>query len=171
VASRLIIGGTMALFKKFVKKLKKMIEKSRGRVKTKAKTKSKSSKKKSAPKGKRKLAKTKKTVKSKTKKKSKKISKKAKKTPKKPSMPSNYERIGLMTHYFPHVRAGVIKINKGKLSVGDQIHVKGATTDFKQEVKSLQIDHVPVQSVKKGDDAGLQTKDKVRQHDIVYRIK
>lgn len=107
----------------------------------------------------------------KAKKKVKKVSrKKAVKVKKKPEVPSNYQRVGVITHFFPHVSAGVIKIGKGSLAVGDQIHIKGATTDLKQPVSSLEINHVAVQSVKKGDDAGLGTQDRVRQGDIVYRV-
>lgn len=158
----------MAFFKKFVKKLKKILKDNRGASKSKSKKKSKPQKK-AVSKKKKKAVKAKKTSKTKSKKKTKKVSKKAAK--KAPSVPSNYERVGIITHYFPHVKAGVIKIAKGKLATGDQIHIKGATTDIKQTVASLQIDHVTVQSVKKGDDAGLQTKDKVRANDVVYRVR
>lgn len=155
----------MAIFKKFVKHIKKML-------KNKKKSNPAAKKKKrpaAAKKTKKKAVKGKKTTKSKAKK--KKAKKKKKVTPKAPRLPSNYERIGIITHYFPHVQAGVIKVGKGSIKVGDEIHIKGATTDFKQRVISLQIDHAPVQSAKKGDEAGLQTKDRVRQHDTVYRIK
>ncbi|MBI4971214.1 MAG: hypothetical protein HZC17_05185 [Candidatus Omnitrophica bacterium] len=80
-------------------------------------------------------------------------------------------KLGLVTHYFPHVEAGVIKVKKGTITVGDEIHIKGATTDFKQRVESLQIDHVPVQSAKIGAEVGFGAKNRVRQHDAVYLVK
>ena len=76
--------------------------------------------------------------------------------------------IGTVTHYFPHVRAAVIKI-KTPLSVGDSVKIKGHTTDFIQKVTSMQIDHVPIDSAKKGDEIGLLVDSRVRQHDIVYK--
>jgi len=53
--------------------------------------------------------------------------------------------------------------------VGDTLHVKGHTTDFKQKVSSMQINHVPIKTAKKGDEIGLRVKRKVRGGDSVYR--
>ena len=78
--------------------------------------------------------------------------------------------IGRMTHYFPHVKAGVVKVSKGTLSVGDTIHIKGHTTDFKQKVASLQLDHRPIQKAQKGQEVGVQVKSRVRQNDLVYKL-
>jgi hypothetical protein len=77
--------------------------------------------------------------------------------------------IGTVTHYFPKVRAGVIKLKKS-LSTGDTIKIKGHTTDFTQNVNSMQIDHVPINSAKKGQEIGLLVNSRVRQHDIVYKV-
>ena len=74
--------------------------------------------------------------------------------------------IGVVTHYFPHVQAAVIKLKK-PLAVGDTILIKGTTTDFQQQVESIQIDRVPIQKAKKGDEIGLQVKERVREHDLV----
>jgi hypothetical protein len=77
--------------------------------------------------------------------------------------------IGSITHYFPHVRAAVIKL-KSPLSVGDNIEIKGHTTDFKQSVVSMQIDRVVVNSAKIGQEIGLLVESRVRQHDQVFKI-
>ncbi|MFH1354836.1 MAG: translation elongation factor-like protein [Candidatus Omnitrophota bacterium] len=76
--------------------------------------------------------------------------------------------IGIVTHYFPHVRAAVIKL-KAPLSVGEAIKIKGHTTDFIQQIDSLQIDRVPIQSAKKGQEIGLLVDSRVRQHDLVFK--
>ncbi len=76
--------------------------------------------------------------------------------------------IGSITHYFPKVRAAVIKL-KAPLSVGDVIWVKGHTTDFKQTINSMQLDHVSLEVAKKGQEIGLLVTSRVRQHDIVYK--
>lgn len=76
--------------------------------------------------------------------------------------------IGVITHYFPKVRAAVIKL-KAPLSVGDSIKVKGHTTDFQQTIASMQIDHVTVDQAKKGQEIGLLVNSRVRQHDTVYK--
>lgn len=77
--------------------------------------------------------------------------------------------IGLITHYFPHVQAAVIKL-KGPLTAGDTVKIKGHTTDITQPVTSLQIDRVSIVSAKKGDEIGLQVISRVRQQDKVYKL-
>ncbi|MDD2680126.1 MAG: hypothetical protein PHO03_04965 [Candidatus Omnitrophica bacterium] len=77
--------------------------------------------------------------------------------------------IGSITHYFPHVQAAVVKL-KAPLAVGDTIKVKGHTTDFTQTIASMQIDRVPVNSAKIGEEIGLLVKSRVRQHDLVYKV-
>ena len=72
--------------------------------------------------------------------------------------------IGKVTHYFPHVNAAVVKLVR-PLSVGDTVEVLGHTTKFTQRVDSMQIDHVPIQKAKKGDEIGLEVKARVREHD------
>lgn len=76
--------------------------------------------------------------------------------------------VGVVTHYFPKVRAAVIKL-KAPLAIGGVVKIKGHTTDFTQNVTSLQIDHVPVNQTKKGQEIGLLVDSRVRQHDIVYK--
>ncbi|MFQ5953338.1 MAG: hypothetical protein ACE5JK_08090, partial [Candidatus Omnitrophota bacterium] len=69
------------------------------------------------------------------------------------------------------VKAAVIKVNKGKISIGDHIRIKGHTTDFDQTVKSMQIEHEPVESVSKGGEAAIKVGKKVRRGDQVFIIK
>ena len=91
---------------------------------------------------------------------------KAKKTaPKSKGIPSS-RVIGIVTHYFPHVEAAVIKLKK-PLSVGDTVLIKGHTTSFEQKIESMQVDHVPIQKAKKGDEIGLMVSERVREHDLV----
>lgn len=77
--------------------------------------------------------------------------------------------VGLVTHYFPHVQAAVIKLKK-PLANGDTVKIKGYTTDLTQIVTSMQIDRVEIQTAKKGDEIGLQVASRVRQGDKVYKI-
>lgn len=88
---------------------------------------------------------------------------------KKPVVALEGTLVGEITHYFPQVSAAVVKLQI-PLSVGDTIKVKGHTTDFTQQVTSLQIDRVPVQSAKVGDEIGLQVKSRVRRGDIVTKL-
>jgi hypothetical protein len=89
-----------------------------------------------------------------------------------PPPPPPGERIGVVTHYYGHLSVAVVKLEPGtSLRVGDNIHVKGHTTDFSLGVESLQVAHAPVSEVGPSDDFGLKVKDHVREHDVVYRVK
>jgi putative protease len=82
------------------------------------------------------------------------------------------ERIGLVTHYFSHLSVAVVKLDPGTtLRVGDNIHIKGHTSDFGQRVDSLQVGHAVVEQVGPDDDFGLKVVDHAREHDVVYRLK
>ncbi len=110
-------------------------------------------------------------VKKKTKKAVKKTLKKKTKAPKiikKPALKVNGKIIGKITHYFPQVMAGVIKL-KAPLTLGEVIKIKGHTTDFTQTVTSMQIDRVPINSAKKGQEIGVQVTSRVRRRDVVYK--
>lgn len=82
----------------------------------------------------------------------------------------NLEKVGEVTHYFPHVKAAAVLILKDSLKVGDQIYIKGHTTDFKEKVASIQLDHAVVPEGNKGQEIGLLVKSRVRIGDSVYRI-
>ncbi len=77
--------------------------------------------------------------------------------------------LGEVTHYFSHVKAGVIKL-KAPLAVGDKIKIKGHTTDFTQTVSSLQIDRVVITEAKPGDEIGFMVESRVRRGDKVTKL-
>ena len=80
------------------------------------------------------------------------------------------QEIGYVSKYFGQISVAAIEITAVKLSVGDTIHIKGHTTDLKEEVKSIQIEHDAVESAKKGDSIGVQVSDKTRRKDKVFKL-
>lgn len=80
------------------------------------------------------------------------------------------EKIGEVTHYFPHVNAAAVLLLKDGLKIGDKIYIKGHTSDFKEKVESMQLDHVMIQEGKKAQEIGLKVKSRVRIGDSVYRV-
>lgn len=78
--------------------------------------------------------------------------------------------VGRITHYFPHVKAGVVLVTKGRIALGDTLQFKGHTTDFKQKVNSMQINNVPINKAKAGQEIGLLVKSRVRHNDVVYKV-
>ncbi len=85
--------------------------------------------------------------------------------------PEEGDRIGNVVHYFPHVKAAVIVVDKGSLVIGDQIRIKGHTTDFQQKIESMQIEHESVEKVSKGQEVAIKVKKKARKTDKVYLVK
>lgn len=80
------------------------------------------------------------------------------------------EEIGRVTHYFSKIGVGVVELTKGGLKVGETIHIKGHTTDLYQKVDSMQMEHAPVEAVKKGESFGLHVDAQVRENDLVFRV-
>ena len=80
------------------------------------------------------------------------------------------EKIGVVEHFFTNISVAAIRITDGELKVGDTIHIVGANTDFKQKIETMEINRNPVQVVKPGDDVGIKVKDRVREHDVVYKV-
>lgn len=83
----------------------------------------------------------------------------------------NHVLLGVITHYFSKIKVVVVKVNSGKLVVGDYIRIKGKSTDFSQKVVSLQVESVDVKIVKKGQLVGLRVKKKPKEGDLVYILK
>ncbi len=81
----------------------------------------------------------------------------------------NENLVGKIIHYFPHVKAAVIKLS-APLAVGDKIKIKGHTTDFTQVITSMQIDRVDIASAKPKQEIGLLVNSRVRQHDTVSKV-
>ncbi len=78
--------------------------------------------------------------------------------------------VGKVTHYYDHIKVGVIKLS-APLKVGDEIRIMGGgATDFNQPVKSMQMDHKDVKVGKKGKSIGLKVKEKVREGYKVYKV-
>jgi hypothetical protein len=78
--------------------------------------------------------------------------------------------LGRVSHYFSKIGVTAIEITQDSLRVGDTIHVKGHTSDFKQKIDSMQLDGQPVQEATVGQSIGIKTVDHAREHDIVYKV-
>ncbi|WP_455285982.1 hypothetical protein [[Eubacterium] cellulosolvens] len=79
------------------------------------------------------------------------------------------EQIGAIRHYYSKIGVAVIDLT-AKIAVGDTIRIKGTTTDFRQNVESMQIEHADVQNASAGQSIGLKAVDKVREGDLVYKV-
>ena len=113
------------------------------------------------------LKKSKKKV---AKKKKRPAARKAKKAVKKAKMPKGPKPVGAVTHFYNDIGVAIVKFNK-KIAVGVELHYKGATTDFKDKIKSMQYDHKPIMTAPKGKQIGIKVKKRVRPGDEVHIAK
>lgn len=78
------------------------------------------------------------------------------------------QEIGYINHFFAKISVAVVELTGG-LNVGDEIHIKGHTTDITMKVDSMQIDHKNVDKASKGDSIGMKVPDIVRKQDKVFK--
>ena len=75
-----------------------------------------------------------------------------------------------MTHYYTHLGVAVIRLDRGQLQVGDTIHVKGHTTNFQQQIDSMEVEHQKIHRAFAGQEFGLKVIDHAREHDEVFKV-
>jgi len=83
-------------------------------------------------------------------------------------MVKKYVKIGEVIHFYTNIEVSVIEL-VDKITVGDTIMIKGATTEFTQPVESIQIEHKKVNRAEPGDSIGLLVRYRVRKGDEVFR--
>lgn len=79
-------------------------------------------------------------------------------------------KVGEVMKFFTKPSVAAIKITEGSLQVGDRIKFKGHTTDFEDQIQSMQIENQAVEKAETGALIGIKVKDRVREKDIVYKI-
>lgn len=87
-----------------------------------------------------------------------------------PAPMAGEDRVGFVTHYYGHLSVASVMIDTLSLRVGDTIHVVGHTSDFRQRVESMQIEHEAVSEALPGQEIGLKVTEHAREHDVVYKV-
>ena len=77
--------------------------------------------------------------------------------------------IGKIVHFYGNISVGIIELSDA-LKVGETVHIKGHTSDFTQQVSSMQIEHAKVDQAKAGDSVGIKVDQKAHVHDSVYKV-
>ncbi len=79
------------------------------------------------------------------------------------------KKIGKVTHYFGNVKVAVVKLSS-PLSVDETVKIKGGETEFKQKVKSMEIDGEKIKKAKAKQEVGLKVNKKAREGYKVFKI-
>ncbi|HDZ91394.1 MAG: hypothetical protein JRF51_05855 [Deltaproteobacteria bacterium] len=80
------------------------------------------------------------------------------------------EQVGVIVKFFAKPSVAALEITGGTIKKGDLLRYKGHTTDFTEEITSMEIDNQPVDEVKQGDLVGVKVKERVREGDKVYKV-
>lgn len=79
-------------------------------------------------------------------------------------------RVGTVTHYFDRPGVGAIELDE-VVELGDVLHFSGHTTDFRQQVTSMEVDHRSVELAGPGDEVAVKVEDRVREGDDVFKVE
>ena len=90
--------------------------------------------------------------------------------PERPAPLPGEERVGFVTHYYGHISVAAIRLESGSLRVGDTIRILGHTSDFRQRVESMQVEHQPVTEAVRRQEIGLKVTEHARENDDVYKV-
>lgn len=77
--------------------------------------------------------------------------------------------IGHIIHFYNRIGVAVLSLTD-TLNLGEKVLILGHTTDFVQEVTSMEIEHEKVLSVGPGDEVALKVNEPVRKGDAIYKI-
>ena len=80
------------------------------------------------------------------------------------------EEVGIVVKFFAKPSVAAINVTNGSIKKGDTLMYKGHTTDFTEQVESIEIDNQAVDEAKVGDMIGVKVKERVREKDIVYKV-
>ena len=80
------------------------------------------------------------------------------------------ELVGHVIDYFAKIGVAAIDIETGEIRIGDTLQFTGHTTDFSQEIESMQIDKENVDTARAGDSVGIEVEERVRGGDEVYKV-
>ena len=85
-------------------------------------------------------------------------------------MESQYEKVGRIAHFYSKPSVAVVELSSA-LKKGDKITIRGSNTNIEQTVDSMEIEHTQIPSAQAGQSIGMKVNGRVRENDIVYRVK
>jgi putative protease len=80
------------------------------------------------------------------------------------------DQVGVVVNFYVKPSVAAIKVTGGSIRKGDLLKYKGHTTDFTEEVTSMEIENQPVEEAKSGDLVGVKVKERVREKDRIYKV-
>lgn len=80
------------------------------------------------------------------------------------------ELVGVVEKFFAQPGVAAVKVTRGTIKKGDTLRYIGHTTNFTDQVASMQVNNQPIEEAKAGDFIGVKVKERVRESDKVYKV-
>jgi len=80
------------------------------------------------------------------------------------------DQVAVVVNFYAKPGVAAIQVTGGNIMKGDLLKYKGHTSDFTEEVTSMEINNQPVEEAKTGDLVGVKVKERVRKNDKIYRV-
>jgi putative protease len=80
------------------------------------------------------------------------------------------EQVAVIVKFFAKPSVAALEVTNGSIVKGDLLRYKGHTTDFTEEITSMEVDNQSVDEAKVGDLVGVKVKERVRENDKVYKV-
>ncbi len=80
------------------------------------------------------------------------------------------EQVAVIVKFFAKPSVAALEVTNGTIRIGDILKYKGHTTDFTEEITTMEIDNQSVVEAKVGDLVGVKVKERVRENDKVYKV-
>lgn len=78
--------------------------------------------------------------------------------------------VGKVVHWYDKIGVAVVKLAKS-LKVGDRIKVRKGETEFEDSVVSMQLDHQPIGSGKKGQEVAIKLSQQAKEGASVSMVE
>lgn len=81
---------------------------------------------------------------------------------------SENPQVGTITHFFGKLRVATVRL-EAPVQLGDRLRIRGHGRDFAVRVKSMQVNHKPVERAAPGQEVGILLGKKAHEGDMVLR--
>jgi putative protease len=80
------------------------------------------------------------------------------------------DQVGVVVNFYAKPCVAAIRVISGSIRKGDMLKYKGHTTDFSEEITSMEIENQPAEEAEVGDLVGVEIRERVRERDKVYKV-
>lgn len=80
------------------------------------------------------------------------------------------KELGKVVHWYDKIGVAVVKL-AGALKVGDRVKVKRGETEFEEAVSSMQLDHKPVETGKKGQEVAVKFSQPAKDGAVISKVE